>query len=173
MPQNLIEDFFARRTRDSIGKINSPKQELTFEQLKIFYEENEFQLNEHFLNNLELLTEEDKYNYVAYLFSDINSTSIKVAKYNGNDRYDLIENNEYGYCSIVKATKKQNGGLNGGLKLLFEVIRNNPGIKIKDTSTLLNNRPVSTSEKQIRELIKQGLVERQGSKRSGGYYAVE
>ena len=31
--------------------------------------------------------------------------SIKVAKYSGIDRVDLIENNEYGYCSLVKATK--------------------------------------------------------------------
>lgn len=53
-----------------------------------------------------MLTEEGKYNYVAYLLANINSTSIKVAKYNGNDRYELIENNEYGYCSIRKATKR-------------------------------------------------------------------
>lgn len=66
-----------------------------------------------------------------------------------------------------------NGGLNGGLKLLLEVIKNNPGIRAKDTSELLENRPVSTIEKQIRELINKGLIERRGSKKSGGYYAVE
>ena len=32
--------------------------------------------------------------------------SIKVAKYEGVDRVDLMENNEYGYCSLVKATKQ-------------------------------------------------------------------
>ena len=37
---------------------------------------------------------------------DENGTSIKVAKYSGNDRVDLIENNEYGYCSLIKATKR-------------------------------------------------------------------
>jgi ATP-dependent DNA helicase RecG len=94
-----------------IGKIRSPKQELTFEQLKIFYEENKFRLNEHFADNLELLTDEGKYNYAAYLLADINGTSIKVAKYNGNDRLDLIENNEFGYCSLIKATKQVLGKL--------------------------------------------------------------
>lgn len=48
----------------------------------------------HFANNLELLNDEGKYNYVAYLLSDVNSTSIKLAKYSGEDRCDLIENNE-------------------------------------------------------------------------------
>lgn len=32
--------------------------------------------------------------------------SIKLAKYDGLDRVDLMENNEYGYCSLVKATKQ-------------------------------------------------------------------
>ena len=31
---------------------------------------------------------------------------MKVAKYDGLDRVDLIENNEYGYCSLIKATKQ-------------------------------------------------------------------
>lgn len=311
MPQNLIEGLFAKRTRNSIGKINSPKPDITFEQLKIFYEENGFDLNEHFVDNLELLTEDRKYNYAAYLLADTNGTSIKVAKYNGTDRYELIENNEYGYCSLIKAAKRVldkleienrtltkitskereeknlvdkialreavinaivhndysnevppkielfsdrieitstgglvqgmseeeffsgysaprnkelmrvfkdmhlveqlgsgmirilkkydrsiftitpnfikvafpfliirsdgglNGGLNGGLKLLFDVIKSNPGIRAKDASKLLDNRSVSTIEKQIRELTDKGLIERRGSKKSGGYYVVE
>ena len=68
---------------------------------------------------------------------------------------------------------RQDGVLNGGLKLLLDVIENNPGIRAKDASELLENRPVSTIEKQIRELISKGLIERRGSKKSGGYYAVE
>ena len=56
--------------------------------------------------NLERITEDGHYNYVAYLMADENGTSIKVAKYTGKNKVDLIENNEYGYCSLVKATKK-------------------------------------------------------------------
>jgi predicted HTH transcriptional regulator len=54
---------------------------------------------------LELLTDDGKYNYVAYLLADENGNSIKVAKYSSLDRCDLVENNEYGYCSLIKATK--------------------------------------------------------------------
>ena len=57
--------------------------------------------------------------------------------------------------------------------MLLDVIKNNPGIRAKDVSELLDNRPVSTIEKQIRELTGKGLIERRGSKKSGGYYAVE
>jgi ATP-dependent DNA helicase RecG len=38
------------------------------------------------------------------LLADENGVSIKVAKYAGTDKVDLIENEEYGYCSLIKAT---------------------------------------------------------------------
>ena len=106
MPVRMIESLFAKRTRNSIGKIKSPNQNLTFEQLKIYYEGVNKTLNEQFASNLELLTEDGFYNYVAYLLADVNGMSIKVAKYDGLSRVDLMENNEYGYCSLVKATKQ-------------------------------------------------------------------
>jgi len=90
----------------SLGKIKSHNQELSFEQLKIYYEGAKKALNQQFASNLELLTEEGQYNYVAYLLADTNGTSMKVAKYAGFDRVDLIENNEYGYCSLIKAVKQ-------------------------------------------------------------------
>jgi predicted HTH transcriptional regulator len=106
MPIAMIESLFARRTRNSIGKIRAPRQDLTFEQLKIYYNEAGYDLNDQFAANLELQTESGEYNYAAYLLADRNGLSVKVAKYRGTDRVDLIENNEYGFCSLVKATKQ-------------------------------------------------------------------
>ena len=106
MNQIMIEELFASRVRNSLSKIRSHRQDLTFEQLKIYYEEKGLKLNSKFASNLELLTEDGEYNYVAYLMADENGTSIKVAKYAGKDKIDLIENNEYGYCSLIKATKR-------------------------------------------------------------------
>lgn len=106
MPVRMIESLFAKRTRNSIGKIKFPNQNLTFEQLKIYYEGLNKTLNQQYASNLELLTEDGSYNYAAYLLADVNGMSMKVAKYDGFDRVDLIENNEYGYCSLVKATKQ-------------------------------------------------------------------
>lgn len=104
MPQRMIDDLFSRRTRNSIGKIRSNRQYLTFTQLKIYYEEKGKTLNQYFATNLELFTPDGEYNYVAYLMADENGNSIKFAKYNGTTRVDLIENKEFGYCSLVKAT---------------------------------------------------------------------
>lgn len=106
MEHSTIEDMFAKRVRNSIGNIKSRRQDLTFEQLKIFYQEKGFGLNEKFASNLELLTQDGEYNYVAYLLADTNGTSIKVAKYSGLDKIDLIENVEFGYCSLIRSTQK-------------------------------------------------------------------
>ncbi len=106
MSVRMIEELFAKRTRHSLAKIKSLRQDLSFEQLKIYYNESGFTLGDKFAVNLELLTESGDYNYVAYLLSDNNGNSIKVAKYAGVDRVDLIESNEYGYCSLIKAAKQ-------------------------------------------------------------------
>jgi len=111
MPASMIEDLFSKRVRNLLSKIKSHRQDLTFGQLKIYYEEVGLKLNDKFASNLELLTEDGDYNYVAYLFADSNGASIKVAKYSGIDKIDLIENNEYGYCSLIKATHKVLGKL--------------------------------------------------------------
>lgn len=106
MPQKMIDALFSKRTRNSISKIKSTKQDLTFSQLKIYYEESGYKLGNTFAKNLELLAEDGTYNYAAYLLADKNSTSIKVAKYFGATRTDLIESNEFGNESLVKATKQ-------------------------------------------------------------------
>lgn len=106
MTTTMIEDLFAHRVRNSLGRIRSPRQDLTFSQLRIYYEEKKHPLNENYLRNLELLTEDGALNYVAYLLADENGNSIKVAKYAGKDRVDLISNNEYGYCCLLTATRR-------------------------------------------------------------------
>ena len=84
--------------------ISHLQDDLTFAQLKIYYQERGLELNKKFANSLEFFTSEGKYNYFAYLLADENGFSIKVAKYAGTDKVDLIENEEYGYCSLIKAT---------------------------------------------------------------------
>ncbi|MDR0982180.1 MAG: putative DNA binding domain-containing protein [Culturomica sp.] len=106
MPTRMIEDLFAKRVRNSLRRIQSPRQDLTFGQLKIYYEAAGKTLNDQFAATLELLTDEGKYNYVAYLLADSNGVSIKEARYDGLTRVDLIENNEYGYYCLVKATQQ-------------------------------------------------------------------
>lgn len=63
-----------------------------------------------------------------------------------------------------------NEGLNEGLKSLLITIKENEGIQAKDLSVLLGNRPIKTIERQIATLIERELIERIGSRKTGGYF---
>ena len=105
MSNEMINNEFSKRTRNSLKNIVSPKQDLTFSQLKIYYEEKGFSINNNFLKQLDLYTDDGKYNYNAYLLADNNSISIRFGKYDGTNSVNLIENEDFGNCSIIKATK--------------------------------------------------------------------
>ena len=105
MSNEMINNEFSKRTRNSLKNIVSPKQDLTFSQLKIYYEEKGFSINNNFLKQLDLYTDDGKYNYNAYLLADNNSISIRFGKYDGINSVNLIENEDFGNCCIIKATK--------------------------------------------------------------------
>ncbi|MFT4326155.1 MAG: RNA-binding domain-containing protein [Candidatus Woesearchaeota archaeon] len=63
-----------------------------------------------------------------------------------------------------------NEGLNEGLKSLLEYYSINPGKKAIDAERDLK-RPIKTIERQVKTLIDKGLLERKGSKKTGGYFA--
>ena len=58
------------------------------------------------MQNLDLLTSEGKYNYNAFLLADENTVSIKLVRYLGTNKLELLENLEFGnryekvYCYI-------------------------------------------------------------------------
>ena len=105
MDDKTILELFSKRANLSLSKIPSPRQDLSFIQLKIYYQECKKTLNNQFAKTLELLLPDGGYNYNAYLLADENGVSIKVARYSGTDKYDLIESEEFGYCSLIKAVK--------------------------------------------------------------------
>ena len=106
MTERMIDDMYSKRIKNTLKEIDSPRQELTFNQLKIYYEEHNLMLNDNFLQNLDLLTSEGKYNYNAFLLADENNVSIKVVKYLGTDKMELVKNQEYGYRCLITATQR-------------------------------------------------------------------
>lgn len=104
MDQHLINKMFRERTKNLLKNIISPRQDLTFRDLKIYYTEKGFDIGDNFEKQLDFFTNDGKYNYVAYLLADENRVSIKVAKYAGDDVDELMENYEFGDCSLIKAT---------------------------------------------------------------------
>lgn len=104
MNMETILNLFSKRARNNLKNITSPNQDLEFKTLKIYYQEKGYEVNNNFLRKLDFYTDDNKYNYIAYLLSDNNNISIQFAKYKGNDVNNLIENEDYGFCSLIKAT---------------------------------------------------------------------
>ncbi len=104
MNNETILNLFSKRTRNSLKNIKSPKQDLEFKTLKIYYQENGYEINDNFLKKLDLYDDNNKFNYIAYLLADNNNLSVQFAKYDGDDVYNLIENEDFGFCSLIKIT---------------------------------------------------------------------
>lgn len=106
MTERMIDDMYARKIKNTLKEIESPRQGLTFNQLKIYYEEHGLKLNDNFLQNLDLLTNEGKYNYNAFLLADENTVSIKLVRYLGTNKLELLENLEFGNRCLITATQR-------------------------------------------------------------------
>jgi len=106
MTTTQIDALYAKRIPIKLSNMPSPRQKLTFQQLEIYYAEKKLKLNDEFFASLDLVDEKGRYNYLAYLLADENGVSIKVAKYAGTTKVDLIENEEYGYRCLITATNR-------------------------------------------------------------------
>ena len=106
MSKKLIEDLFSSRLPIRLGNIPSPRQNLSFKQLEIYYQEQSKNIGNKFLASLDLLSPNGQFNYAGYLLADENGVSIKVAKYAGKDKVDLVENEEFGFTNLVTSTKR-------------------------------------------------------------------
>ena len=118
-PEELKEYFSFKYNLESIVKTASRSRILSFNQLKSLFLIRGLTLNdETFLENLNLLTKDGGYNLLAELISDANDISIKVAKFSGKDKSELIVRNEFGnkclflaseqvlqYCEALNETK--------------------------------------------------------------------
>ena len=104
LTEKQIFDMYSKRTRTSLINIVSPIKNLTFTQLKIYYEEIGYEINPNLYNQLNFKMNGGEFNYLAYLLSDQNSLVINVGKFKGNDVYDLEELKSYSNQSLIKTT---------------------------------------------------------------------
>ncbi len=104
LTEKQIFDLYSRRTRTSLINIISPIKNLTFTQLKIYYEEIGYEFNSNTYNQLNFKMENGEFNYLAYLLSDQNSLVINVGKFKGKDVADLVELKSYSNQSLIKTT---------------------------------------------------------------------
>ena len=97
---NLIEE---RHGFPTIENTPSAYQDLTFEKLFIYYGAKGLKLNpDTFKKNLELLTEDGKYNILAQLLSDNSQMPIRFAIFSGKTKADgLYSVREFGYQCLL------------------------------------------------------------------------
>jgi len=106
MSEQMIEELLAKRQQITLQTMTSPRQNLAFKQLAIYYQEKNLEPTEQFIESLDLRQSNGEYNYAAYLLADGNGVSIKVATYAGTDKVDLLETREYGNRCIITATQR-------------------------------------------------------------------
>jgi predicted HTH transcriptional regulator len=106
MPQSMIDKLLAKRHHLSIANMPSRHQDLEFKQLKLYYGLKDKPLSDNFARTLDFLTQDGKYNMVAFLFADNSNISVRLGKYSGKDKLDLIEREDYKDCCLITAMQK-------------------------------------------------------------------
>lgn len=104
MTEGMIMNLFQKRQKETLVSKISPRQDLSFNYLKGQYLEKGFEVEDNFLIQLELYTEDREFNYLAYLLSDQNALQFQYARYSGDDVFDLAEHRDFGNQSILKTT---------------------------------------------------------------------
>ena len=104
MTDGMIMELFQKRSKETLTSRRSPRQDLSFNYLRQHYMEKGYEVGDNFLIQLELYTEEDEFNYLAYLLSDQNCLKYQYARYDGDDVFNLVEHKEFGNQSILKTT---------------------------------------------------------------------
>ena len=105
-PEHLKDLVFVNAI-DAMTQIESIHQDLTFNQLKQMYLIKGLNIdNNTFEKNTGLLSSNHQYNLLAELLSDHNDFSIKVVRFKGTDKSELLLRNEYGYKCLLLAMQQ-------------------------------------------------------------------
>lgn len=101
---DTMRQLIFRNSNDNIIEIESMNQDLTFNQLWQLYILRGLTLNkETFAKNANLMTRNNKYNLLGNILADNNDVSIKVIRFNGKDKTEIISRNEFGYKCLLLA----------------------------------------------------------------------
>ncbi len=106
MPDEL-GDLFLSSSALSMSKLEAVNQNPSFSGLKSLYAARGYTINgSTFAKNMGLLTSDGKYNYIADILSDENSCSIKVVRFQGEDKSEMLTRNEFGYKCMLLALRQ-------------------------------------------------------------------
>ena len=105
-PELLGELFFSNPSTMA-ANAEAANQKLTFNELKRLYVTKGLTVDDAtFARNMGLLTKSGTYNYLAEILSDNNNCSIKVVRFQGKDKQEMVSRNEYGYKCLLVAMRQ-------------------------------------------------------------------
>ena len=105
--QETMKLLLFKNSNDNMVEIESLNQELTFNQLWQLYLLKNYTIDKNtFYKNTGLLTSNNKFNLLANLLSDNSDYSIKVVRFSGSDKSNMIFRNEYGYKCLLLAMQQ-------------------------------------------------------------------
>lgn len=103
---SLLSEIVLSNSSTQMEELEAIDQSPTFNQLKGLCAIYGVQINEGtFLQNLNLLTKKGTYNSLADILSDKNNTSIKVIRFKGKDKMEMVSRNEFGYRCLFLSMK--------------------------------------------------------------------
>ena len=105
-PDQLREMVFTN-SAETITNLEAFNQELSFTELKQMYVLHGYSIDDKtFEKNTGLLCKNGKYNQLADILSDNNNCSIKVVRFAGKDKSEMVVRNEYGYRCLLMAMQQ-------------------------------------------------------------------
>ena len=104
MEFSRIQELQNKSVDRTIQSIPSPIQALSFEYLKLKYQDREMQVNNHFERNLELYSIDLNrgFNYTAYLLSDQCQLEFDFVTYKGDTKSNILSRKTFKEQSIIK-----------------------------------------------------------------------
>lgn len=100
----IMRELLFSSSKELMTNIESFDQELTFNQLRQLFVSKGLSINEATFNkNNGFYTKGGKYNLLANVLADNNNFSIKVVKFSGIDKSDMVSRTEYGYKCLILA----------------------------------------------------------------------
>lgn len=107
MDPELLGELFFSNPSAMASNAEASRQDLTFHELKRLYAGRGLTADDAtFARDMGFLTKTGAYNYIADILSDSNNCSIKVVRFKGHDRQEMIFRNEYGYKCLLSAMKQ-------------------------------------------------------------------
>jgi len=103
---SILSEMVLSNSITQMENVEAINQSLTFEQLKGLYREKGLTVNDDtFVLNAGLLTKKGTFNYLGDILSDNNNVSIKVVRFKGKDKMEMISRNEFGYKCLLLSMK--------------------------------------------------------------------